>query len=278
MNIARLVGSILIFAFLAYLGITLIVYFIAEKIIFQPQRASYRDNPEIIKLSHGEGVQISALYLPNSKARYMILFCHGNAEDIGTALPTLVKIREAGFSVFAFDYQGYGTSSGRPAEENAYRDADAAYNYLVNKLEVPPEKIIAHGRSLGGAVAVDLAQRRRLGGLIIESSFITAYRVLTGVPVFAFDKFKSISKIKRVQCPVLVVHGKKDEVIPFRHGEKLFEAANEPKSFWWVENAGHNNLQEAAGTAYEKTLRDFANSIEPNGKFIQNEHGGKQTP
>jgi alpha-beta hydrolase superfamily lysophospholipase len=262
MNIARVAGSILIFALLAYLGITLLVYFIAEKIIFQPQRASYRDTPEIIKLDRSEGVQISALYLQNPEARYTILFSHGNAEDIGTALPTLMKIKEAGFSVFAFDYQGYGTSSGLPSEAGAYGDTDVAYNYLVNKLEVPPERVIAHGRSLGGAVAVDLAQRYRLGGLIVESSFITAYRVVTDLPLFPFDKFESISKIKRIHCPVLVIHGKRDEVIPFRHGEKLFEAANEPKLFWWVEEAGHNNLLETAGSSYEKTLRDFANSIE----------------
>lgn len=258
--------SLFLIILLVYLGIFLYSYFYAEKIIFQPQPSSYRDTTQIIKLDSGDGVKISALYLPNTDARYTILYSHGNAEDIAQLLPLLDEMKGMGFNVFAYDYRGYGTSSGTPSEQNAYRDVDAAYDYLLNNLSVPANRIIAVGRSLGGAVAVDLAHRRQLGGLVIESSFVTAYRVLTHIPLFPFDKFKSISKIKNVHCPVLVVHGKRDEVIPFWHGERLFQEANEPKLSFWVEGAGHNNLFDVAGVRYEQVLRDFVALIESNNK------------
>lgn len=265
-TLKRLVRSIFLIAVLVYLGMFLFTYFYAEKIIFQPQPSSYRDTNQIIKLNSGDGVKISAVYLPNPDAPYTILYSHGNAEDIGQLLPMLEDVKGMGFSVFAYDYRGYGTSSGTSSEENAYQDEDAAYSYLVNNLDVPANQIIALGRSLGGAVAIDLAHRKQLGGLIIESSFITAYRVLTNISLFPFDKFNSISKIKEVRCPILVIHGKRDEVIPFWHGERLFQAANEPKLSFWVEGAGHNNLFEVAGNRYEQVLREFVTLIERNNK------------
>lgn len=263
-TLKRLLSSIFLIAILVYLGMFLYSYFYAEKIIFQPQPSSYRDTNQILKLDSGDGVKISAVYLPNPDARYTILYSHGNAEDIGQLLHMLEDMKGMGFSVFAYDYRGYGTSSGTSSEENAYRDVKTAYDYLLNNLGIPANRIIALGRSLGGAVAVDLAHRRQLGGLIIESSFVTAYRVLTHIPLFPFDKFKSISKIKEVHCPVLVIHGKRDEVIPLWHGERLFQAANEPKLSFWVEGAGHNNLFEAAGSRYGKVLQDFVAFIERN--------------
>ncbi|MCA1592266.1 MAG: alpha/beta hydrolase [Acidobacteria bacterium] len=264
-TLRRLIRSVFSIVVLVCLGMSLYAYFYAEKIIFQPQPSSYRDTDRIIKFSSGDGAAISAVYLPNPDARYTLLYSHGNAEDVGQLLPILEEIKGLGFSVLAYDYHGYGTSSGTPSEENAYRDADAAYDYLVKEQGVPAHDVIALGRSLGGAVAVDLASRRQLGGLIIESSFVTAYRVITHIPVLPFDKFQSLSKIKRVRCPVLVIHGKKDNVIPFWHGEKLFEEANEPKRSLWVEGAGHNNVFEASGNRYGQALRDFVALIERGG-------------
>ncbi len=268
-TLKRLIRSIFLIGILVYLGMFLYAYLYAEKIIFQPQPSSYRDTSRIIKLNSEEGVQISAIYLNNPDATYTVLYSHGNAEDIGLLLPMLADIKSMGFSVFAYDYRGYGTSSGTPSEENAYRDVDAAYTYLTNDLGVHANRIIALGRSLGGAVAVDLARRRQLGGLVIESSFVTAYRVLTRIPLFPFDKFQSISKIEEVRCPVLVIHGQKDKVIPFWHGERLFQEANEPKLSFWVAGAGHNNLFEAAGNRYGQTLRDFVAVIKKGNKSGQ---------
>jgi abhydrolase domain-containing protein 17 len=140
MTLAKSIGFIFIAVFIIYMGISLLAHFISEKIIFQPQLSSYRDTEQIIKLSSANGVQISATYLHNPEARFTILFSHGNAEDIGTALPTLERLKAMGFSVFAYDYQGYGTSSGVPSEENTYQDVEAAYNYLNdNLISLPTE-------------------------------------------------------------------------------------------------------------------------------------------
>jgi abhydrolase domain-containing protein 17 len=247
-----------------YLGLFLFAHFYAERIIFQAQPSSYADTNEIVKLKVSDGETISAVYLNNPGSRYTILFSHGNAEDIGSTRPTLEKLRSMGFSVLSYDYRGYGTSSGKASESNSYQDADAAYRYLVDELHVAPDKIIVFGRSLGGAVAVDLASKRMLGGLIIESSFVGAFRVMTYVPLFPFDKFNSLSKIGNVHCPVLVIHGTSDKLIPIWHGEKLFSAANEPKSSLWVDGADHNNLLAAAGTSYDHKLSEFVALIEKN--------------
>jgi abhydrolase domain-containing protein 17 len=262
-TLKRLVTLVLIVVVFVYLGVLLLTYLYAEQYIFQPQPPSYQDTSRIIALKD-EGEKISAVYLQNPDARYTILYNHGNAEDIGHLLPTLEDIKGMGFSVFAYDYRGYGTSSGKATEESTYRDSDVAYDFLVKELNIPANRIIALGRSLGGAVAVDLAMRRKPGGLIVESSFVSAYRIMTRVPVIPFDRFKSISKIKNVHCPVLVIHGTKDEVVPFWHGGKLFEMANNPKLSYWVEGAGHNNLHEVAGSSYGQALREFVAMIERN--------------
>jgi fermentation-respiration switch protein FrsA (DUF1100 family) len=252
--------------------IATIVYFVisalyssAENAIFQPQQASYRDSNKIIKLPSGEGAEISAIYLPHQEARYTILYSHGNAEDIGMIFPVLEQIRNMGFSILAYDYRGYGTSTGTPSEEGLYRDEDTAYNYLVNNLDTPPDRIIALGRSLGGAVAVDLARRQKLAGVVVESSFLSIYQTvpsLSMLPFDSIDKFKSGSKMKDIHAPVLVIHGKKDQIVPFEHGEKLFQAANAPKLSLWVDDANHNNLLEKSGKRYEQALKEFVTLIE----------------
>jgi fermentation-respiration switch protein FrsA (DUF1100 family) len=260
-TLKRLVRSLILIPVLVYVGIFFYGLFYADTMIFCPPPASYRDNEKIIKLKSGDSY-ISAVFLPAPNARFTILFSHGNAEDIGLNVEYSESLRRLGFSVLSYDYSGYGTSSGTPSEENTYRDVDAAYDYLVNDLQIAPQQIIAFGRSLGGAVAVDLASRREIGGLIVESSFVTAYRVMTRVALFPIDKFKSISKMSQIRCPVLVIHGTKDKTIPLWHGEKLFEEASTPKLPLWVDGAGHNNLLYIAGSRYGKTLHDFAQIIE----------------
>ncbi|HEX8636825.1 MAG TPA: alpha/beta hydrolase [Pyrinomonadaceae bacterium] len=239
----------------------LLAFSFANKLIFQPQPSSYRDHSEIIKLTTANGERISARFFQNPAAEHTILFSHGNAEDLGTAAFFLEELRKAGFAVFAYDYRGYGTSEGKPSEENAYQDAQAAYTYLTDEFKIPPEKIIAHGRSLGGAVALDLATRKKCGGLIVESSFVSAFRVVTKYPIFPFDKFQNLQKISRVKCPVLFIHGKKDSLIPFWHAEQLFNKANEPKFSLWFNDGEHNNIYSIGKKAYLEKIRDFAGNL-----------------
>lgn len=260
-SIKRIMTSLLTIPLFVIFGLLVYAYFFADKIIFQPQTSSYRDNAEILKLQTPNGEKISAKFYKNESSTQTILFAHGNAEDIGDLDSLLEAFHQNGFAVLAFDYRGYGTSEGKPTEQNAYEDAETAYNYLTNELKIAPEKIIFHGRSLGGAVMIDLAARKNCGGLIVESSFVSAFRVLTKYKIIPFDKFQNLDKIKNVKCPTLFIHGRKDRIISFWHGEKLFAEANEPKFSLWIDDADHNNIFEKGGKTYLKAIRDFADNV-----------------
>ncbi len=241
----------------AYAAVGAWVWLVSDRMIFLPPAPSYRDTPDVIRLTTVGGERIAAVYLPNPRATYTVLFSHGNAEDLGSVMPLLPVLRDLGFSVFAYDYRGYGLSEGRPSEQNVYADIDAAYEHLTRDLRVPPERIIPYGRSLGAGAAVDLAVRRSVGGLILESPFLTAFRVMTRIPVFPVDKFRNVDKIGRVRCPVLVMHGAADEIVPLWHGQRLFETAPGPKTFVAIPGAHHNDFMWVAGDRYAATLRDF---------------------
>ncbi len=254
----KLVRSLLfIYTFFA-----LYVFFRADSMIFLPQPASYENARDLLKLPVTPTEQISALYLPNPQAKYTLLYIHGNAEDLGDIRPLLDRLHGWGFSVFAYDYRGYGTSDGNPSERNAYQDADAAYAYLTQQLKIPPEQIIVYGRSVGGGSAVDLATRHPVSGLILESTFTSAFRVVVPFPILPFDKFSNLDKLRKVHCPVLVMHGQADQTIPIQHGQRLYEAAREPKMSLWVAEAGHNDLDRVAGERYQRTLIAFQRLVE----------------
>ncbi len=238
--------------------VALFAVMFADRILFQPQPASYRKNPDIITLTAADGVHISAIHLRNPHARYTILFSHGNGEDLGDILPLLREFQERGYAVFAYDYRGYGTSEGRPSEKGANRDIEAAYLYLTHQLHVPAARIIVHGYSVGGGPSVELASRDPVGGLVLESCFTTAFRTVTYLPLLPFDRFRNIGKIGSIRVPVLVIHGTNDRVIPFSHGQRLFEAAAGPKRSLWVDGAGHYDLRERAGEGYWEAYRDFS--------------------
>lgn len=256
----RLMWSLVLIPLFVYMGLGIIAYFLADKLIFQPQPAFFSED-STLKLATPGGEKISAKFFEHPSAEFTILFSHGNAEDIFGSTPYFERLRDAGFNVLAYDYRGYGTSEGNASEQNSYEDAETAYNYLTNERKIAPEKIIIHGRSLGAAVSIDLASRKACGGLIAESAFVSAFRVLTRYPIYPFDKFQNLDKIKRVKCPVLFIHGKKDEIIPFWHGEMLFEAANDPKFSLWLDKANHNNVFYEYEEAYLQAIRDFARNL-----------------
>jgi abhydrolase domain-containing protein 17 len=261
-SVKRLLSSLITIPIALYIGLGVYAYFFSDSVIFQPQPSSFRDDDSIIKLITPNGEKISAKFFKNATADFTILYSHGNADDINVLSPYFQELSNEGFNVFAYEYRGYGKSEGKPSEQNAYEDAETAYNYLINEQQISPEKIIIFGHSLGGAVAIDLASRKNCGGLIAESTFVTAFRVLTQISIYPFDKFQSISKIKNVNCPVLIIHGKRDRVTPFWHGERLFEVANEPKSNYWIDEAGHNDVSFAGGKNYFATIRNFSGKLE----------------
>jgi fermentation-respiration switch protein FrsA (DUF1100 family) len=245
-----------------YICIALFAYLYSGGMLFHPPASSYIDESNIIKIDVADSEQISALYLSNPEAEFTILYSHGNAEDLGELRPILERFYITGYSILAYDYRGYGTSDGIASEKNTYEDVEAAYKYLTAKAGVLSSRIVAAGRSVGGGVAINLACRKKIGGLILESSFVTAFRVVTRIPLLPFDKFRNIDKIKKINCPVLVVHGQDDGVIGVWHGKKLFEKANEPKFCLWVDNAGHNeDLAYMAGSSYWNTIEKFMESV-----------------
>lgn len=244
-----------------YVLVGLWALFFTDRLIFLPRPSSYSDNGDFIPLTSGAGVKIAGLYLPNPQARYTILYSHGNGEDLGDILPRLRELRDLGFALFSYDYRGYGLSEGRPTVGGAYEDIKAAYDYLRQELKVPPEGIIVYGRSVGSGPSVDLASRVPVAGLVVESGFISAFRVAIAVPLYPFDKFPNINKIDKVDAPVLIMHGDADEVIPFSHGKRLFAEAEEPKLSMWIAGGGHNNLLEVAGDRYVEKMQEFVKII-----------------
>ncbi len=263
----RILRVVLLTLVVAYVGL-MVLALLSDRVIFQPHPSSYQlaelgvyriPGLHTVMLPSGNA-QIAAVYLPNPSARYTLLFSHGNAEDIGDDLPMLAEFRNAGFAVFAYDYRGYGVSTGRSSEKSVYEDVDAAYRYLTETLNVPPDRVISFGRSLGCAAAIQLASTKKVAGLIVESPFLSAFRVLTRVRLLPWDRFDNAAKIRRVHCPVLVMHGRRDQVVPWWHGERIYALANEPKQFLWVDAAGHNDVQLSskyipALTGYEAMLR-----------------------
>ncbi len=243
--------------------IVMLFYSFSNFLIFQPPRFSrrYKNTEGLLKLKIADGETMSALYLPNQNAQYVILASHGNAEDLGTAQVFYHQLHQHDYAVFAYDYHGYGSSSGKPSEKTAYMDVNAAYDYLTKTLLFHPDQIIAFGHSLGCAIALDLATREPVAGLILSAPFMSAWRVGTTFPILPFDQFNNFKKIHKIQCPVLIMHGNRDWIIPFWHGRKLYAKANLPKYCLWLKNAGHNNIVPSAGELYWDTLKKFSANL-----------------
>jgi len=220
-------------------------------------------NVEEIWMTTQDGVRINAFYHSNPTSHQALLWFHGNAENIGYGLDHLKALSEIGVNILAVDYRGYGKSEGKPDETGVYRDADAAYDYLVTQRHFRAQDILLYGVSLGGAVAIDLASRRPCGGLIVQSSFPSARamaRRMFRIPLLEYvpkSKFDSLAKIPAVHAPILIAHGTRDEVVPFEMGRQLFAAAPEPKRFFLIEGAGHNDMLEVGGERYLACLKGF---------------------
>ena len=208
-------------------------------------------------------VRIHGWFVACAGSRRVTLFLHGNAGNITHRGQSFREITAAGSSVLMIDYRGYGKSTGRPSENGLYADAQAAYDYLLKTSR--PQEIVVHGESLGTAVAVDLASRHQCGGVVLEAAFTSASDVAeTVLPMIGpllIRSFDSRRKITRVQAPILFIHGSADHTVLIQLGRALFDAAPEPKYFWTIPGAGHNDIVESAGPEYRKRLRSFYESL-----------------
>lgn len=244
--------------FILYCVTAIVANLTAGGLLYQPQYGSFHEVDGLKKIRMPDGGTLAVLYLPNRKARLTLWYFHGNAEDLGDIEPILKKFCDAGFSVFAFDYPGYGLSDGRPSEKTIYAAARIARAYLRDTLKVPAGMTLVYGRSLGGGPATQMATEETVAGLVLQSAFISAYRVMTRWHLLPFDQFENLKKLPDVHCPVLIMHGHDDGVIPFYHGEALYAAAREPKRCLWVDFAKHNDFLYWAGDSYWRALQDFS--------------------
>ena len=214
----------------------------------------------------GDGVKLHGWFIPGEKDLTWLWF-HGNAGNISHRLENLALLHEkTGVTFFIFDYRGYGQSEGRPSERGTYLDAKAAISYLNSRSDANNRRIY-FGRSLGSAIAVEMALRHPPSGLILESAFPSipymARRLYPSLPVWSFlgTRYDSISKIGQIDTPLLMMHGDKDEIIPLEAGQALFEAARGDKHFYIISGAGHNDTYLAGGEAYFQELDHFIRKV-----------------
>lgn len=254
-------GKVFAVVILFYAVVVVSTHFVSGGMMFLSGYGSRRAPDGMIRIPLANGGSLAALYLPNPTAKHTLWFFHGNAEDLGDLEPFLREMHRRGFAVFAVDYPGYGLSTGTPSEPAIYAATNAAARYLQDELHVPLARTILYGRSLGGGPAVELAANERVAGLVLQSAFMSAYRTMTLWRLLLFDKFENLRKLPRVTCPVLVMHGRADEVVSFAHGEALFAVAPGPKSHLWVDGAHHNDFISVAGEHYWQALQDFSQSL-----------------
>ena len=237
------------------------VYYPMKEIDGDPGLAGLRF--EDVWLRTEDGVRLHGWFVPRDGARTTLLVLHGNAGNISHRVPWIEMLHRAGAHVLIFDYRGYGRSEGKPFEEGLYRDSRAAYAWWSAERGRSGERLALIGESLGGAVAVELAGRSQVAGLIVQSSFTNAWDVAkTILPLgllqpFSGVRFDSAGRIGAIQCPKLFIHGDVDEIIPFRLGKRLFELAPPPKDFYAVSGARHNDLPWIGGPEYVSRISRF---------------------
>ncbi len=231
------------FAFLGYFE-KRHTYFPMRRIEFTPRDIGMHYENIYFKTEDGR-LELNGWFIPSEKRRATILFCHGNGGNISHRLDVIKIFNEMGIDVFIFDYRGYGKSQGSASEEGLYQDARAAFKYLASRHDVEEEKIVVYGESIGAAVAIELLRNVRARALITEGAFTSTSDMTREIYPFLPVRFllktryDSISKINELRVPKLFIHSRDDEIVPFSHARRLFEAAQEPKEFLEM-RGGHN--------------------------------------
>ncbi|HBE59526.1 MAG TPA: phospholipase [Cyanobacteria bacterium UBA11149] len=273
--------------FLALVGIFAIAYFFIgvlllvcqNRLLFFPSREIqtmpgdvglvYEDVWLSVSNEVGKEERLHGWWIPGAFARdNFLLYLHGNGENIGANVHHAKRFQELGFSVFLIDYRGYGQSEGRfPVEKRVYQDAEVAWNYLVRERGIRVKDIFIYGHSLGGAIAIDLASRHPdMAGAIVQSSFTSIWDMLDFQPIyyrlfpkrlFIHQRFDSISKVKSLRMPILLIHGICDRTVPATMSQALFDGITAPKELWLVPDAAHNNVASVSGWQYQDKIKEF---------------------
>lgn len=261
---------------LIYLGLMALIYFRQGSMVFLPEiDRDYRASPTDIglpftplKLTTADGENLDGWFVPagtKREARGLVVFFHGNAGNIAHRLDYLRMFHDLGLETLIMDYRGYGKSSGSPSEQGTYRDAEAAWLHATQVLGFPAGRIVLFGESLGGGVAAQLAAKTHPAALVLASTFTSVPDLgaelypLLPIHWLAHIRYDSLARLEEIACPLLVIHSRNDDIIPYTHGRRLFEAARPPKQFLEVEG-GHND-----GFVFgrEDWIRQFDGFLQP---------------
>ncbi|MEC8209547.1 MAG: alpha/beta fold hydrolase [Verrucomicrobiota bacterium] len=242
---------------IAYAGLNFFAAICANNMIFPAPPSSYTDDDHILKLKAGDGESISAYFLKAESSDRLLIYSHGNGEDIGQIRPLLQYFQQLGTSILAYDYPSYGTSTGQKSESGTYSAIMCAYKYATETLGYPPQKITLYGRSLGSGPSTWLAEREIVAGLILDGAFTSTFRVMTGIKLLAWDKFDNYARLPNIKCPILIIHGTDDKVVPFTHAQSNWMRIEGAKFKLFVQGAGHGDLVENAGDDYWNIVRPF---------------------
>ena len=221
---------------------------------------------EEIWFQASDGIPLYGWWIPGG--RYTLLFAHGNAGNISHWVDIAARFFVKEFSIFLFDYRGYGKSKGEPTEEGTYKDAEGALRHLRKKIGIPLSRIIPVGESMGGAIVVELCTHHKFHAVVLISSAISLSEVMLHLysDRLLHKKFTGIYdssiKISKVDSPILIVHGDADELVPFKQGQELFRRANYPKVFYRLQGAGHNDIYKKGGDELFERIREFVNKME----------------
>ncbi|MBG7608576.1 MAG: alpha/beta hydrolase [Verrucomicrobia bacterium] len=234
---------------------------LADRILFAPPATSYtRSHPNLDFLKTPKNESIAFVHLPAEAGMPTILYSHGNTEDLAHSSQLYEELHTRGLGVFAYDYPGYGLSTGTPNEDSCQRAIQSSWNHLT-KIGISTSSIIITGRSVGSGPSVWLASNQKPSALILISPFRSAFTtaIPTPFPLFPGDRFPNHKRIKTINSPLLIIHGENDGVIPFRHGQKLFDASPATtKEFLKIPGAGHNDLFHVASKEIFTKIAEFA--------------------
>ena len=249
---------------------------LARVVLFHPNKFTHdisSTNFTEIRFQNSKKQTLHGCYFPYQKTGLTgmpigtILYCHGNGENVSQLLNWADQMRsEFQCNVLIFDYAGYGKSEGKPTAPGILDDGRAAMNYLIQQEKIPVDQIIPYGFSLGGSVAVELASKHDVKALIVESSFTSlgdlGRNMFPFIPAeyLLWEQLSSIKKIGKVRCPVFISHGRADQVIPFSQGEQLFEAVNEPKTFF-IAPEGLDYHSAPHSEEHSEALKQFVRSL-----------------
>lgn len=244
------------------------IYFPTREFLFSPAEFGLVFDDVFFKAD--DGTKLHGWYIPRDGARTLLLFFHGNAGNLSDRTDNIIHLhQQVGVDVFIMDYRGYGKSEGRPDEKGLCMDGRAALAKARELADGAGKKIAIFGRSLGGAVAADVAADNDCDGLILESTFKSIPDIANALfPILPAGrvlktKFKSIDKIGRIDAPKLIIHGERDSLIPFSHGRALYDAAPPPKEFYPIAGADHNDTYITGGQAYFRKIAGFIRALEP---------------